>query len=103
MSEANRPPSPDDHLDWSAAWHGLLASQQRWWNEWAEAGHLWTSWWLSQLPAATLPPGQWPLPPDPPRSHAAPAAASDLQADHTAPRPPQTVAPQRVRATARHR
>lgn len=99
MTEANRPPSPDDHLDWSAAWHHLLASQQRWWSEWAEAGHLWTSWWVSQLPAAVQP-GQWPLPPDNPLPH---AASTDTQADHSAPRPPQTVAPQRVRASARHR
>ena len=40
----------------------ILEQQQRWWNEWIEAGQIWTSWWFAQMPPFGWPPvGQvWP-------------------------------------------
>ncbi|MEY4747866.1 MAG: hypothetical protein RIQ60_80 [Pseudomonadota bacterium] len=63
-------PSATDH-DASAAtppdlWAQMINgdySLARVWSEWAEAGHLWMSWWLNSLPTMPWPPAGMVLPP----------------------------------------
>ncbi|MEO8299487.1 MAG: hypothetical protein ABI574_16945 [Burkholderiales bacterium] len=70
---------------------------QRWWKEWLEAGQLWSSWWLSQLPPVGWPPIGSALPPEPMsplRRPSSSTAATELRGVENA--PPRT---SRARAT----
>lgn len=54
----------EGRLDWDDA----MRAQQRFWNEWMEAGQLWMSWWVSTLPSVGWPPAGVVLPPVPPEA-----------------------------------
>ena len=47
----------------SLNWEEAVLAQQRYWNEWMEAGQLWMSWWVSTLPSVGWPPAGVVLPP----------------------------------------
>jgi hypothetical protein len=73
FAQPDKPARPgEDTAEAEAPWRldALLSQQQRWWHEWIEAGNLWSSWWLSQLPAFGWPPVGQVLPPTPQESHA---------------------------------